>query len=136
MAQKRAVLERYESVRAALAKDAIEASTRGAKQLEKAARVVAEQAGEGEAQWGAVADAAKALGELGSDDAEAVRRAFGEVNRKFLPLLRSDAALGKGLHVFKCPMASGYNKWVQPHAKLENPYMGTRMLECGSEVSL
>jgi threonine/homoserine/homoserine lactone efflux protein len=38
-------------------------------------------------------------------------------------------------HVFECPMAKGYKRWVQPTDELENPYMGQEMLTCGSEVT-
>jgi hypothetical protein len=31
-------------------------------------------------------------------------------------------------------MAKGYKRWAQPEAKLANPYMGAKMLECGTEV--
>jgi Cu(I)/Ag(I) efflux system membrane fusion protein len=33
-------------------------------------------------------------------------------------------------------MAEGYRRWLQPEAKMANPYMGKRMLKCGSTLSL
>ena len=39
----------------------------------------------------------------------------------------------KGRYVFYCPMVKGYQKWVQVDKKISNPYMGTRMLECGAK---
>jgi hypothetical protein len=70
------------------------------------------------------------------DDADTVRKAFGEVSQRLLAILAADRSLAEGLHVFECPMAQGYKKWAQPAAKISNPYMGTRMPECGSESSL
>mgnify|MGYP000176567725 CR=1 FL=1 len=46
--------------------------------------------------------------------------------------LAKDPELRKTLHVFECPMAQGYGKWVQRGEKLENPYMGKSMPNCGS----
>jgi Cu(I)/Ag(I) efflux system membrane fusion protein len=31
-------------------------------------------------------------------------------------------------------MVEGYNRWLQPSAEIDNPYMGSRMPRCGSEV--
>ncbi len=78
-----------------------------------------------------IASAAKGLGSAG--DVEAARSAFGEVSRHVVALLAADRTLAEGKHVFECPMAAGYKKWIQPTAKLENPYMGTKMLSCGGE---
>ena len=58
------------------------------------------------------------------------------MSRHLLALLRAEDSLASGLHVFECPMADGYGRWVQPSADISNPYMGTRMPACGSESSL
>ena len=58
---------------------------------------------------------------------------FGEVSRAFVALLRAAPALQAGRHLFHCPMAQGFPKWVQTTEKMANPYMGKAMLECGSE---
>lgn len=132
-----AVLARYESIRAALARDAVASTTADAAALESSARsAAAAAAGDMAAQWRSVADAAKRLHEMPKDDADGVRKAFGDLSQQLILVLRADPALAKGLHVFECPMAQGYKKWVQPAAKLSNPYMGTRMPECGSKSSL
>lgn len=136
-ASDRAALASYESVRASLAKDAVAATTAGAASLEKSARTAARAAsGDASHNWKLVADAAKRLHDMPKDDADAVRKAFGDVSQHLVAVLAADRALAEGLHVFECPMAQGYKKWVQPAAKIENPYMGTRMPECGSESSL
>jgi len=47
-------------------------------------------------------------------------------------LMVAEPSLSRGRHVFECPMANGYRKWIQPGANISNPYMGTRMPTCGS----
>lgn len=85
--------------------------------------------------WTSVADAAKDLKTMSKNDADAVRKSFGDVSEHLLRLLALDRELASELHVFECPMAQGYKRWVQSGKKISNPYMGTRMPECGSESS-
>ena len=68
-------------------------------------------------------------------DLPRLRREFGDVSRHVVALLTAEASLARGLHVFECPMAEGYGRWVQPSADISNPYMGTRMPACGTETS-
>jgi Cu(I)/Ag(I) efflux system membrane fusion protein len=79
-----------------------------------------------------IAERAAKLGDGG--DIEAARVAFGEVSKPVVALVDSVADARQRYHEFECPMAKGYNRWVQRDAKMANPYMGTAMLECGSEV--
>jgi Cu(I)/Ag(I) efflux system membrane fusion protein len=60
------------------------------------------------------------------------RRTFGDLSRAVVSLLSEHSTLARGRYVFQCPMAQGYQKWVQTGERLENPYMGGRMLRCGS----
>ncbi|MCG8418353.1 MAG: hypothetical protein MJE77_10465 [Proteobacteria bacterium] len=82
----------------------------------------------------AIEAAAKKLAGLASNDVEALRRGYGDVSKPIVALLTATPAAAKKYHVFECPMARGYNRWAQVDAEIANPYMGTRMLECGSEV--
>ena len=133
----RTALASYERLRASLAKDELSAVSKDAAALERAAKdASAKASGEVKQQWGRVAEAAKQLSDLSKEDADAVRKAFGDVSEHMLAVLKADGALAEGLHVFECPMAKGYKKWVQPGAEISNPYMGTRMPKCGSESSL
>lgn len=65
-------------------------------------------------------------------DLEKARLAFGELDRYLIALAAADPRLQAGWHVFSCPMAKGFKKWVQKSPTLENPYMGQAMLSCGS----
>lgn len=78
--------------------------------------------------------AAEAMAEIASDDIEAVRLGFGDVSEATVAMLTAAPEAAKSYHLFECTMAKGYQKWAQPGKKLENPYMGTKMLSCGEEV--
>jgi len=81
-----------------------------------------------------IVTAAGLLGQADSSDLPAVRRAFGGLSQPLVALLGDDPSLANGRHVFECPMAEGYGRWVQPSAELSNPYMGSAMPTCGQEV--
>lgn len=136
LTEKRAALASYERIRLSLAKDAIEKASADAAALERDARAVAEADLARSEVWASLAEAAKALHAMSKEDAEGVRKSFGEVSKHLVSALSEDAEAAKGLHVFECPMAQGYEKWVQPAEQISNPYMGKSMPECGSESSL
>ena len=69
---------------------------------------------------------------MSKSEANAVRKAFGEVSRPLVALLSASPQLRAGRHVFTCPMAQGYKKWIQTSDQISNPYMGTSMPMCGS----
>lgn len=126
----------YEDIRAKLAADDIAGAAEQADTLAKAATTAAADAPE--ALRGHLADTAKAAEALAgtpTDDADAVRKAFGEVSRPVVALIAADPSLQESAHVFECPMAQGYQKWVQHGETIENPYMGRKMLACGSKTT-
>jgi len=126
------VLASYETIRAQLARDEIEAAVTSAGTLEKAATDAAGAAPDRlRSSLGSLASAAGQLKQAPKNDATSVRRTFGDVSKAVVELLTAEPSLRKGQHLFECPMAQGYKKWVQPSEKLANPYMGKEMLECG-----
>lgn len=127
----------YEDLRSALASDAADGLAGPAKRLEAALRVTLE--GEAlDARIREAIDAAVAAAQeiQGADGLEDARKAFGTLSKQLVAVVATDERLAKGEHLFKCPMADGYAHWMQPTAQLSNPYMGQKMLTCGSEVSL
>jgi membrane fusion protein, copper/silver efflux system len=66
-------------------------------------------------------------------DIEAQRLTYGELSKPLVALTAHVPALREGRHVFVCPMAKGYQKWLQAEPSLRNPYFGARMLTCGEE---
>ncbi len=55
-----------------------------------------------------------------------------KVCRAVVALLTADPELARGKHLFECPMATGYKKWVQTSEEISNPYMGKAMPACGA----
>ncbi len=68
-------------------------------------------------------------------DLKTVRLAYGELQKVLVGIIAADASLQAGRSLFECPMARGYQRWVQVSPKMANPYMGKRMLECGSTIA-
>lgn len=61
------------------------------------------------------------------------RRAYGELMRGVVAVASANERLREGLHVYACPMAEGFQKWVQTREGLHNPYMGHAMPGCGTD---
>ncbi len=127
------ILGDYEGLRAVLAGDRLDEVAALATKLE--VNAVAAKAGAPKDIVTRLAEMKKAVARLkAGDSADNQRRAFGELSRAVVLLIAQHRALAKGRHIFKCPMAQGYEKWVQTSPKLENPYMGGRMLRCGTDT--
>ena len=130
----KAVMTPYEECRALLADDKAEIAD-CAKAIASAATELHPKAPEAaKAHLTAIATAAEALAGVPADDMDALRLAFGDTSKPVVALLRASPESAKSYHLFECPMAKGYQRWVQPDAKLANPYMGARMLACGTEI--
>lgn len=130
-----AALDAYEAVRAALANDSVAGVSpasalivRALREAEAAEPNAPEPIGK---HLSSAAVAGTALGE--SQSVEAARQRFSELSEHLVALAAADPALREGRHLFECPMWDGYNRWIQPSEELANPYMGTKMLTCGSE---
>ena len=66
---------------------------------------------------------------------DAQRAAFADMSKALITAMVADPTLQKGRFIFECPMAPAYKRWVQTHSKLQNPYWGSKMLECGEKVA-
>ena len=125
----------YESIRALLADDTGKGIAARAKRLETMALGVKKTATKSaKPHLAKVASAADKLAAVDETDLAALRLAFGELSRPLVALLGSDKKLAANYHTFECPMAEGYKRWIQPNTDLANPYMGQKMLACGTEV--
>ena len=120
------VVDAYDEVRSALAKDDFTTAVAQAAALRDAAE---------SATLEGISEKASALSKRSADEPEAVRATFGEVSKALIAALAGREKLRGSLHVFECPMAKGYGKWVQREKEKANPYMGQSMLQCGSESS-
>ncbi|MCC6623586.1 MAG: DUF3347 domain-containing protein [Deltaproteobacteria bacterium] len=119
----------YDEVREALAKDDL-------KDAQARAKALGEGAGKDHPAMVAAVGKLTAMADI-----EDARQAFGDLSKALLEVLAKDAKLAEGVIAFRCPMALGYQKWAQiapkeGKAAMRNPYMGQKMLECGSKVDL
>lgn len=133
MASVNDMLTSYESLRDALAKDDLPAAQKAAKTIAENAKKAAADAGPAQKGLGELADGAASIAT--ATDIDAARKAFGDVSKHVVALLVENADLRKGHFLFLCPMAKGYQKWVQTTATLNNPYWGKKMLTCGRELT-
>jgi membrane fusion protein, copper/silver efflux system len=129
------VLGAYDTVRAQLAADSTDAIDSAGQRIALAAREAKAARAESAARLETLAAQADSLAKVNPKDIAAVRAQFGELSREVVTLLAETPALQKGRHVFECPMAVGYQKWVQPSAEIQNPYMGKSMLACGASTT-
>lgn len=68
-------------------------------------------------------------------DDDEIRKGFGEVSRATVVLYKKSNA--KFFDYYFCPMAKDYHYWLQTKdTKIANPYMGTKMSQCGSKENL
>lgn len=126
------VLDTYEKTRALLANDTVDGVAAAAKDLREAAEALAGKlSGDPRDHASELAAAAGKLESAAADGIGGARTAFGHVSEHFVALLASDPELAQGRFVFECPMAQGYQKWVQADDKISNPYFGSAMLTCG-----
>lgn len=66
---------------------------------------------------------------------EKLRAAFGKLSENIVDLYKNSGSLT--MELYHCPMANGYGYWLQPkNEPIHNPYMGTKMVSCGSKVEL
>jgi hypothetical protein len=125
-------LDAYEHARAKLAQDNLAGAQPFATSLAAAARTAADHAVAAKPHYTAIAVAADKI--VATKDIKEARAAFGDISKSVIQLLVDDPELRKGRFLFLCPMAKGYQKWVQTDGKLNNPYFGSEMLECGEEL--
>ena len=113
-------LEQYEMVRAGLAADDLAAAKNGATNLVTA---VQEEFGDSKP----VIEAAQKL--AASETIDDARASFGVISAELVKGVQGQP----GFYVMNCPMVKN-GTWVQTTAKIANPYMGKKMLECGEIV--
>jgi hypothetical protein len=67
---------------------------------------------------------------------QAQRKAFGTLSAGVVAIVRNDKTLQAQYQLYHCPMVNDYSYWTQLKSeRMENPYMGLKMLQCGSKVA-
>ncbi len=126
----------YEEVRSRLAADQLEGVGERARRVATALKAAAQSSDLAPSVRETLSEGARGAETLSTaTELEPARARFGELSRALVRLAASDSRLTRGRHVFQCPMAQGYQKWIQTNQDLKNPYMGQKMLQCGSETS-
>ena len=124
----------YEDIRVALADDRSNVRMQ-ALTLAGAAEVASESAPPTLRQpLDDLAVSSRGLAAIADGDLSQARTSFGDVSRALIAVLSAEPSLQPGRRVYECPMAKGYKKWVQLDDTISNPYMGSTMLQCGSEA--
>ena len=71
------------------------------------------------------------------DNLKSARADFAPLSTAVTDLMRSrHLHHTAGLHIFECPMAPviGTGRWLQRDATLKNPFLGSAMGDCGTEI--
>lgn len=127
-------VEAYDVVRGALVEDRGDVTIPATK-LAEAARLASASAPKSVGHaLEELSSSAERLARLDGSDLSAARESFGEVSRSLIAVLSSEPSLQQSRHVYECPMAKGYKKWVQVSKGVSNPYMGSAMPQCGVEA--
>jgi len=74
------------------------------------------------------------------DDAVDARTRFGRISHELTKLLEAHGGktlFGEDLYQFECGMAEvGYERWLWWSPEIHNPYMGRKMLKCGTKLDV
>lgn len=95
--------------------------------------------------WQALVQPVEKVGHLSvAENLSAARQAFYQFSTAIVPLTQAARSGNKefgSVKVFRCPMtkdafpgAPNRAEWIQLKAEVRNPWFGTEMLDCGSEV--
>ncbi len=117
-----ALVDPYVRVQSALAADKVDTVNADAAEIGKAAAALGDPAKP-------IVAAAKQLEE--ASDLKAARQAFGKLSDSVVAYAKaSGATMPEGVRTAYCPMIN--KAWLQKGEKIQNPYYGSEMLECGS----
>ncbi len=115
-------LSHYSKVQKALASDSLNNVSAEAQALAGAAR-----SNENNVLSAHIAEQAEELAK--AQDLKAARQAFKPLSESLIDLLAKRRTEGSGYYSFYCSMADA--SWLQTKKQVENPYMGSSMLDCG-----
>jgi len=143
--QIRNVLEAYFELSRLLAEDQLGEVPSQLAALNQATRTLVESAAAGDADT-LQADAAKfhqlvaSLSNSPPHDAVDARTRFGRISQELTKLLKAHGGktlFGRDLYQFECGMSGvGYERWLWWSPEIHNPYMGQKMLKCGTKLDV
>lgn len=139
----RRVLDAYFKLTTSLTEDRLGSIAGQADVLAQESQLLAQlasKAGAAELQKTATALASysSAISGKGPADLHAARVAFGRISRGMFTLLAENGGqtlFGRDVFAFRCGMAKvGYENWLWWSPEKHNPYMGQKMLSCGTKL--
>lgn len=139
----RETLDAYYGLVEALAADKLPAVPEWAGALERSATALARAADQTEmpklvGQAERLAELARALTDSLPADLKTARTGFGRISRQLVALLSEHGGptlFGSSVFYFRCGMAKvGYENWLWWSSEIHNPYMGPKMLNCGTQL--
>jgi len=117
----KAIVDPYLRIQEALSADSLDG-------IKDAARRIASEATTLGSSGGTIGSAAGEIQQ--ADDLKAARAAFGTLGDAIMTYTRaSNASVGDGVNVAYCPMVRKH--WLQKGTRIQNPFYGKGMLECG-----
>jgi hypothetical protein len=130
------MLTSYEKVRALLASDSIVGLEKHCDEIIATTKQAEFAAPDNlKPRYTVISDRAKELKKATQADMDGARQDFGYLSKVVIELLQEEPSLQKNVYLFECPMAQDYKYWIQNQQKINNPYMGSQMLECGTTAS-
>lgn len=130
------ILESYEKIRALFASDSLIGLEEHCNDIIKTTKQAEFSAPDQlKPRYTVIAKQAKELKKASQADMDGARQDFGYLSKVIIELLREEPSLQENVFVFECPMAQDYKFWIQKDQKINNPYMGKEMLECGAPAS-
>lgn len=139
----RDVLDGYFALTTSLTEDQLEPIAGQAERLAASSRQLAQLATEADASElensaTALAEHADEIAGGGPSNLHQARIAYGRISRDLFTLLAENGGqtlLGKNVFAFHCGMAKvGYENWLWWSPQIHNPYMGQKMLTCGTKL--
>ena len=139
----RTTLDAYYKLTTSLTEDQLEPIAAQADALVAASHALAQLASDAKAtdlqkSASTLASHAAEIAGKGPADLKAARVAYGRISRDMFTLLSENGGqtlFGKDVFAFRCGMAKvGYENWLWWSPEKHNPYMGQRMLSCGTTL--
>ena len=116
------LLDHYQAVQTALAQDDLPGAKKGAEQILKI---------KSNDSTKKTLEGARVITQ--ATDLKTARSGFGTLSGGVVTRVKLDPALQTKWKLYQCPMAKGYQFWLQPEKEgtVKNPYMGSAMQTCG-----
>jgi hypothetical protein len=128
----KAAIQSYVAVSSALAADNLQEAKRAAQSVPSRTQGVGARTsttGEFDKHLQRVSASAKKI--AAATDLREARSEFRQMSEGIIAIVKSQPQLKGDLSIYRCPMAKGFNQWMQTADSPRNPYFGKKMVSCG-----